>query len=65
LLYFYCRPKKSLENLIPNATDDSIDLLRRLLQFNPDKRITAEDGLRHSFVASYVYFKEIKGIYLS
>jgi serine/threonine protein kinase len=49
------RPKKSLENLIPNSTDESIDLLRRLLQFNPDKRITAEDGLRHSFVASYVF----------
>jgi mitogen-activated protein kinase 15 len=45
-----------LENVIPNATDESLDLLRRLLQFNPDKRITAEDGIRHSFVSSYVYF---------
>jgi mitogen-activated protein kinase 15 len=50
------RPKKSFENLIPNSTDESLDLLRRLLQFNPDKRITADDGLRHSFVLSYVSF---------
>lgn len=50
------RSKKSLENLIPNAGDESIDLLRRLLQFNPDKRITAEEGLHHSFVNAYVTF---------
>ena len=42
-----------MENLIPNAGDDALDLLRRLLHFNPDKRITAEDGLRHPFVASF------------
>jgi serine/threonine protein kinase len=51
--------KKSFENLIPHLTDESLDLLRRLLQFNPDKRITAEEGLRHSFVASYVFFFSI------
>ena len=39
---------------MPNIADESLDLLRRLLHFNPDKRITAADALRHSFVAAYV-----------
>jgi serine/threonine protein kinase len=50
------RQKRSFESLMPNASEESIDLLRRLLHFNPDKRITAEEGLRHSFVVSYVCF---------
>ncbi|CAF0830657.1 unnamed protein product [Adineta ricciae] len=51
-------PKKSLDNLIPHITDESLDLLRRLLQFNPDKRITAQEGLQHSYVASFHNPKE-------
>lgn len=39
---------------MPHIPDESLDLLRRLLHFNPDKRITAADALRHSFVAAYV-----------
>ncbi|CAF2479680.1 unnamed protein product [Rotaria sp. Silwood2] len=56
-------PKKSFDNLIPDASNESLDLLRRLLQFNPDKRITSEEGLRHSFVASFQNPKEeiVKG----
>ena len=46
------RQKKSWESLITNATEQSLDLLRRLLQFNPDKRITADDGLEHDYVSS-------------
>ncbi|CAF0862136.1 unnamed protein product [Adineta ricciae] len=45
--------KKSFDQLIPNAGDEAQDLLRRLLHFNPDKRITAEEGVRHSYVASF------------
>jgi mitogen-activated protein kinase 15 len=41
-----------LDNLLPNAHEEALDLLRRLLHFNPDKRITAEEGLRHPFVVS-------------
>ena len=47
------KPKKSLEEVIPNAPPDGIDLLKKLLQFNPDKRLTAEQALKHPFVARF------------
>ena len=48
-----CKPKKSLEELIPNVPSDGLDLLKRLLQFNPDKRLTAQEALNHPFVARF------------
>lgn len=48
-----CKPKKSLEEVIPNAPPDGIDLLKKLLQFNPDKRLTADQALKHPFVARF------------
>lgn len=48
-----CKPKKTLEEVIPNAPPDGIDLLKKLLQFNPDKRLTAEQALKHPFVARF------------
>lgn len=48
-----CKPKRSLEDVIPNALPDGIDLLKKLLQFNPDKRLTAEQALKHPFVARF------------
>jgi serine/threonine protein kinase len=53
-----------MENLMPNAGEEALDLLRRLLHFNPDKRVTAEDGLRHPFVVSYVLFIPFKSFLL-
>ena len=47
------RGKKTLESLIPDAPKDGLDLLRKLIHFNPDKRITADDALRHSYVARF------------
>lgn len=48
-----CKPKKSLEEILPNAPPDGIDLLKKLLQFNPDKRLTAEQALSHPYVARF------------
>ena len=42
-----------MEELIPNAPEDGIDLLRKLLPFNPDKRLTADQALKHPYVRRY------------
>ena len=33
---------------------DALDLLHALLQFNPDKRLTAEQALKHPYVKRYI-----------
>eukprot|EP00112_Aurelia_sp_Birch-Aquarium-sp1_P008245 Seg1903.7 transcript_id=Seg1903.7/GoldUCD/mRNA.D3Y31 product="Mitogen-activated protein kinase 15" protein_id=Seg1903.7/GoldUCD/D3Y31 len=47
------RPRRPLEELVPNAPPDALDLLKLFLQFNPDKRLTAEEALRHPYVAKF------------
>uniref|UniRef100_A0A7S1T7A9 Mitogen-activated protein kinase n=1 Tax=Tetraselmis chuii TaxID=63592 RepID=A0A7S1T7A9_9CHLO len=44
---------RDLKHLFPNASTDALDLLRKLLHFNPQKRITAEEALRHPYVAQF------------
>eukprot|EP00898_Chlorokybus_atmophyticus_P000837 jgi/Chlat1/1754/Chrsp134S02088 len=45
--------RKSMRELFLNASPAAEDLLRRLLVFNPAKRITAEEALRHEYVAAF------------
>ena len=46
--------KKTPWNFIfPNATAIALDLLDRLVAFNPEKRITVEDALKHPYVDDY------------
>ncbi|XP_070556919.1 extracellular signal-regulated kinase 2-like [Ptychodera flava] len=47
------RHRRDLEDMIPTAPSDAMDLLKRLLQFNPDKRISVEEALRHPYVARF------------
>ncbi|KAK7491952.1 hypothetical protein BaRGS_00016798 [Batillaria attramentaria] len=47
------KPKKPLEDMLSEAPVEGVDLMRRLLQFNPDKRITADEALRHPFVSRF------------
>jgi len=44
---------KTVEGLFPLADADAIDLLQKLLDFNPDKRLTAEEALEHPYVAQF------------
>ncbi|KAG9472926.1 hypothetical protein GDO78_016089 [Eleutherodactylus coqui] len=48
------RPKTPLLELLPpSCPPDAIDLLSRLLVFNPDKRLTAEEALEHPYVRRF------------
>lgn len=54
-------PSKTLEDLYPGADPRAIDLLKKMLQFNPCKRCTAEEALGHEFLAC-VREKEIEKV---
>ena len=43
----------SLKNLYPKATAEELDLLKKLLQFNPNKRITVYEALEHDYVKEF------------
>lgn len=42
-----------LEATFPSASPEALDLLRKLLHFNPDKRISPEEALRHPYCAQF------------
>lgn len=39
--------------MFPGTPDLALDLLDRLLAFNPDKRITVEEALKHPYLEPY------------
>ena len=44
---------KPLRDLFPAASDDALDLLKNLLQFNPSKRLSADEALEHPYVSQF------------
>ena len=42
-------PKTNLKNRFPGSSDDALDLLNKMLKFNPKHRITVEESLQHPF----------------
>ncbi|KAK2512501.1 Mapk15 [Columba guinea] len=46
-----CGQRVTLEEILPSSTPlPALDLLKKLLVFNPDKRLTAEEALQHPYV---------------
>merc|ERR1719269_182851 len=46
------RPKP-LAEMFPRASSEALDLLRLRFQFNPGRRISAKDALRHPYVVQF------------
>jgi len=44
---------KSLHDMFPSASSEALEILKMMLQFNPNKRISAEKALDHPFVAQF------------
>ncbi|GMI37491.1 hypothetical protein TeGR_g5842 [Tetraparma gracilis] len=45
--------KTTVKQMFPKATPDAIDLMEKCLQFNPDKRCSAEEALAHPYVSEF------------
>jgi mitogen-activated protein kinase 15 len=45
--------KVPLSKLFPTASEPALDMLEKLLHFNPHKRLSAEESLKHPFVAQF------------
>jgi len=45
------RPPMNLKEKLPGASADALDLLSKMLQFHPDKRITVAQAMKHPYLA--------------
>jgi serine/threonine protein kinase len=46
------KPKVPFRNLYPDASDEALDLLEKLLHFDPEQRFTVQDALSHPYMQS-------------
>lgn len=47
------KTKQRWNQLFTNADANALDLLDKMLAFNPDRRITVEEALRHPYLELY------------
>ncbi|KAI9372576.1 mitogen-activated protein kinase mpkC [Aspergillus egyptiacus] len=47
------QPPRPFEEIFPGAEPEVINLLEKLLAWDPDRRISAEEGLKHPYMAPY------------
>lgn len=46
------RPKRNLRSLFPNASAQALDLMAKMLKFDPTERITVDEALEHPYLES-------------
>ena len=46
------RPAKAFETVFKDSNPQALDLLKKMLEFNPDKRMSVEDALNHPYLAA-------------
>jgi len=44
---------RSMEEMFPKADEATLDFMTKLLEFNPDKRLTVEEALAHPYVDQF------------
>ncbi|KAL3925272.1 MAG: hypothetical protein SGPRY_003685 [Prymnesium sp.] len=44
---------KGWKALYPNASSSALDMLNKLMQFDPNRRMSAHEGLRHGYCAQF------------
>ena len=52
------KPQMDLTKVMKGAPDDAVDLVRKLMYFNPSKRPTCDQALAHPYMAAFVTGKE-------
>ena len=45
--------KRSFQSFFQGASEEALDLLKKLLIFNPNQRLTAEQALKHKYVKDF------------
>ncbi|NXH42017.1 MK15 kinase, partial [Dicaeum eximium] len=54
IFFLTSRQRVAFEEIFPSSTPlPALDLLKKLLVFNPDKRLTAEEALQHPYVSRF------------
>ncbi|CAD8085164.1 unnamed protein product [Paramecium sonneborni] len=52
VIQFEKREPMNLFKVIPKMSSDGIDLLQKMLQYDPNKRISVKDALKHRYITS-------------